>query len=374
MTARKTYLEVNLANYRHNLGLVRRRIGPEVKLMAVVKANAYGHGLVRMAQAASEFGADVVAVALAEEGEQLRQAGLNLPILILAAVNEDGAKIAARAGLTLTLYTLEQLMLAEKAAAQNGVILPIHIKVDSGMGRIGVRSSKELSALLTALKSAKHLRLEGAFTHFADADRPETGYTDMQLARFKELCKGLPHGLCLHAANSPAILTREDAFFSMVRTGQLLYGYPPVESDLPFRPCMSWYAEITHVKTLPKGEGVSYGVCYVTPGPAQIATLAVGYGDGYSRAFSDKGIVLVHGVRCPVVGRVCMDQVMVDVSKVEGVKAGDQAVLLGRQGDEAILADELALMLGTISYDILLSASARVPIIYIDREDQHADG
>lgn len=367
---RQTYAQVDLSAYRSNVKALKQAMGPKVLLMAVVKADAYGHGLAPIARAAQQAGADALAVALAEEGVCLRQAGLTLPILVLAGLNADSSLQAVLHELTLTVHTPQHLDSAAQAAAQLGKSAQVHLKIDTGMNRIGIKDQAELQAMLSHLNTLPQLRLTGAFTHFASADELSSNQTSYQLAQFLALSALLPPGIILHTSGSSALLTRPDARLNMVRAGISLYGYSPVVTAVPLMPVLSWLAEITHVKQVPAGEPISYGATHRTEQQTKVATLAVGYGDGYARSLSGQAQVLVNSRRCPVLGRVCMDQIMVDVTQAGLVSPGDSAVLLGSMGQERILADELARLRGTISYEVLLGISARVPRVYLHDDQQ----
>lgn len=361
---RGTYAGVSLENYRRNIGAVRSLIGGSVRLMAVVKADAYGHGLIRIAGAAQEARADWLGVALAEEGIALREAGITLPILVFTGLRAQDTLDAVRHGLTLTVFTPEHLAFARAAAEQSGRAAEVHIKLDTGMNRIGVREEGDLRALLEETSLHPGLRLTGAFTHFACADDPDPAFTDRQLARFHRMAKALPEGILLHTAGSSALLTRPDTRFHMVRAGLALYGYSPVATPLPLEPVLSWKAEISHVKAIQAGESVSYGATFTARETTRVASLSVGYGDGFSRLLSNRGTVLISGRRCRVLGRVCMDQIMADVTGIPDVRPGDEAVLIGRQGGEMITAEDIARETGTIPYEVLLNISKRVPRRY----------
>jgi alanine racemase len=365
MMYRRTFARVNLAAYKANVRAAKRLAGPGIKLMAVVKADAYGHGLVPIAGAAQVAGADWLGVALAEEGEALRMAGIWLPILILGPVNEVGAAAAVKNNLTMTVFTPAQVMMARQAAQAADQPALVHVKIDTGMNRIGIKTQTALAEVLQTIKADHYVELTGAFTHFADGDNPDTAFTDTQLSRFQQMLTMLPRDILVHAAAS-SMLPRADARFNMVRPGIALYGCPPVPYGEEMLPVMSWKAEITHVKEIGPGEAVGYGVTFHAEKPMRLATLAVGYGDGYPRCLSNRAQVLVGGRRCAVVGRVCMDQMMVDVTEAMEAAPGGHAVLLGSQGDQSILADELAGLAGTISYEVLLGISPRVPRIYAE--------
>ena len=361
--------QIDLEALRSNVRAIRSAVPPQTALLAVVKADAYGHGAPQIARAALEAGASWLAVAHAEEGAVLRQAGLEAPILVLGAVTPGEASVGAACGLTLTVCTPEMVRLAEEAALRAGTAVRVHLKLDTGMGRIGVRSGEEVRAVLSALDSCPHVSLTGAFTHFAVADEltPEAdAYTAAQLRRFEELTALLPAGILRHCANSAAIhRLMPRAAFDMVRMGISLYGYPPVPTDLPLRPVMRWLAPVTHVKALAAGESVSYGRVWTAPRPSLVATIACGYGDGYHRAATGRARVLLRGHSVPVVGRICMDQMMADVTDVPGVRPGDMATLLGEDGDARITAEDLAAWAGTISYEVLLAATGRVDRVWL---------
>ncbi len=363
---RDTRATVDLGAFRRNVGRLRSVLERGVMLMAVVKADAYGHGLLPVSRAAVEAGADWLGVAIPEEGVAIREAGLRCPILVFGGVNAAGARAAAEKGLTATVFDERGVSLLEQAGSERGSPVSVHLAADTGMGRIGVRTEGQLDALAAALKSSSHVRLEGVFTHFSDADNPDSSHTDLQLSRFTNLLKRLPPGLNVHAAASAAALSRKDTHFSMVRAGIALYGYPPVRTPLGFEPCLSLRAEITSVKTIEAGEPVGYGRAYLTKDETRVAVLAAGYADGYPRSLSSKAFVIIRGRLCPVLGRVCMDQVMVDVSAVPEVRPGETAVLIGTEGDATVTAEHLAGWAGTIPYEILLAQRRRVPCDYPD--------
>ena len=371
MQYRGTYIQVNLDAIAHNARALKESIAPTPHMMAVVKANAYGHGLMEVARTALQNGADHLGVAIPEEGETLRKGGVTAPILVLGAVNEKGAQASVRWGLTQAVFDEERVRMLEDAAAAQGKTALAHLKIDTGMGRIGVRTEQELQKVLSALERAPHVRLTGAFTHFADADGASDAYSRRQFERFEEMRRLLPKGILLHAAASAAGARYPFARYDMVREGIALYGCAPVKECPALLPALSWHTEIAYVKDMPQGECVSYGCTYTTNGPTRVATLPVGYGDGYHRALSGKAQVLIGGARCPVLGRVCMDQIMADVTNApEGsVYIGAPCVLLGKQGNEEITADELAAWAGTISYEMLLAATARVPVHYLQETD-----
>ena len=363
---RGTYIQVDLDAIAHNTKVLKENTAKDRLMLAVVKANAYGHGLVQVAKVALENGADYLGVAIPEEGEQLRNAGIKAPILVLGGVNERGAEGSVRNDLIQTVFDVNRVYQLEKAAAAQNKNVSVHLKIDTGMGRIGVRSREEVNALLEAVHACPHVQLTGAFTHFANADSETDIYTKRQKAIFDELTADLPEEIVLHAAASAASARYPETRYDMVRQGIALYGCKAGLSTLPVKPALSWHTEIVYVKKMKAGESISYGCTYTTEKETVIATLPVGYGDGYYRILSGKAHVLIGGKRCPVVGRVCMDQIMVDVTGLDDEEAqiGAPVVLLGCQGEEQITADEMAGWASTISYEMLMAATARVPVIY----------
>lgn len=366
MNYRGTYIRVDLDAIAYNTRILKEATAKDRLMLAVVKANAYGHGLVQVAQVALKNGADYLGVAIPEEGEQLRNAGIKAPILVLGGVNERGAEGSVRNDLIQTVFDVNRVYQLEKAAAAQQKKVSVHLKIDTGMGRIGVRCREEVDALLNAVNACPHVKLTGAFTHFANADNEEDAYTQRQKSLFDELTAGMPKGIVLHAAASAAAARYPDTRYGMVRQGIALYGCKAGSSTLPVKPALSWHTEIVYVKRMKAGESISYGCTYTTEKETVIATLPVGYGDGYSRILSGKACVLIGGKRCPVVGRVCMDQIMVDVTGLNENEAcvGAPVVLLGKQGTQQITADEMAGWANTISYEMLMAATARVPVIY----------
>lgn len=352
---------IDLAVLRENVRLLRGLLPEGTRLMAVVKADGYGHGMVRVARSAVAAGAEALAVALIDEGVILRKAGLTAPILVLGASLPEELAEGVRHGLTMTVCTPEAIRQAQEAAASIGGEALVHLKLDTGMNRIGAKSETEVQAVLAALSDCPRVKLTGAFTHFADADGDDMTFTRMQLDRFRELTALLPEGIVRHCANSAAIHRLPEAAFDMVRAGISMYGYPPVKTDMPLRSFMRWTARVTHVKDIAPGDTVSYGRIYTADRPRRVATVSCGYGDGYHRAASGRAEVIIHGRRAPVIGRICMDQMMADVTDIPGTKPGDEVVLMGQDGPACITAEDIAGWAGTISYEVLLAATGRVP-------------
>lgn len=361
---------IDLAVLRENIRLIRESLPEKTKLMAVVKANAYGHGIVETAKNAINAGAQWLAVARTDEGVLLRNAGVDAPILVLGAASGQEIGDGVQFGLTLTVTDPRMVHAVQRWATKQGREGLVHLKLDTGMGRIGVRTAEEVGAMLAAVQECADVHLTGVFTHFADADGVDETYTRMQLQRFTELASLLPEGVLRHCANSAAIHRFPEAAMDMVRAGISMYGYPPVRTNMPLRPVLDWRTAVTYVKEIQPGEKVSYGCTFTADKLLKVATVACGYGDGYHRCASGRAQVIIQGMRCPVIGRVCMDQMMVDVSALDDVVPGDEVILIGRDGDESITADDLGDWCGTISYEVLLAATERVHRRWINGCDE----
>jgi alanine racemase len=364
---RPTWLKVDLEAIAHNLRLVRRIAGPGVDVMVVLKADGYGHGAIRIARTAVNNGARMLGVACLSEAVVLRRAGILEPILILGYTPAWQAREAAIHDVTATLFDLDTAHALSRAAREVGRTARVHVKVDTGMGRLGLLPH-EVLPFLREVVDLPGLLVEGIFTHFSVADEADKTYTYAQLARFEAVLRQVRDaGMSIpivHASNSAAILAVPEARFNMVRLGIALYGLAPSrETPLPngFRPALTFETRIAQIKTLPPGSFVSYGNTYQTQGEEQIAVIPVGYADGFRRAPAHWGHVLVRGQRAPIVGRVCMDQTMIRVTHIPGVRQGDPVVLIGQQGDETITVEEVAESLGTINYEVISEILARVP-------------
>ena len=363
---RPTWLEVDLEAIAHNVRRVVEIVGPAVKVLAVLKADGYGHGAVRVARTALNNGAYCLGVASINEGLALRQAGISAPILVLGFTPAWQARELVLNGLTATVFDLDVARALSRVAGQLDNQVKVHIKVDTGMGRLGLLPDDVLPFAL-ALRSLSHLVLEGIFTHFSVAD-VDPDYTRWQVGRFRRILDALAReGIDLpliHAANSAAVLSLPESHFGMVRLGIAMYGLDPspqLRCPPDFRPALSFKTEVAQVKTLAPGSYVSYGNTYQTADRQRIAVIPVGYADGFRRAPRHWGEVLVRGRRAPIVGRVCMDQTMIDVTDIADVRQGDEVVLIGEQGGESITAEEVAERLGTINYEVVSEILARVP-------------
>jgi alanine racemase len=362
---RPTMAQIDLQALSHNYSEVIRRIDGR-KVLAVVKARAYGHGAVPVARRVVELGAHMLGVALVEEGAELRAAGITAPVLVMGPVVPDQAGAIVSLHLTPVVFTPRLATALSQEAVRAGGTVRVHVKVDTGMGRIGVAPEDALP-FITAAAGLPGIEVEGLMTHFADADLRDKHFAAVQLDRFESLLRSLEEtGVRIplrHAANSAAVLEYARALLTMVRPGLMLYGYDPVErgSGADLRPVLSLVTRVALLKRVPAGTPISYGRTYVTRRESLIATIPVGYADGYSRALSNRGEAIVRGRRVPVAGRVCMDMTMLDVTDVPGVAEGDEVVLIGSAGRERITAEDLAAWTGTIAYEVLCGISARVP-------------
>jgi len=363
------WADVDAAAIRHNLEVIRRTVGERVAVMAMVKAAGYGHGAALTAAAALDGGATWLGVSSAEEALQLRAEGFSVPLLVVGAAPPAHLDALVAAGVQITVWDPEQVA-AAAAAAGHGLPARIHLKIDSGMGRLGA-PPEAVPALARAVERAG-ARVEpvAAFTHFADAE-DDPDFTLRQDHVFVDAVDGLRQrwpGLLLHAANSAAALGLPETRHDLVRCGIAIYGYAPsgLAAAAELRPAMSFRARVTQVKTRHRGQSVGYGRTWVAERDTRVAAIAAGYADGVQRAQSNRGSVLVGGRRCPIIGRISMDQLTADVSLVDGVRPGDEAVLFGRQGDAWLGADEVAAAGGTISYEVLCALSSRVPRLRVE--------
>jgi alanine racemase len=370
---RPTWVEIDLGAVRDNVAELARVADPAA-VLAVVKADGYGHGAVPVARAALEAGARGVGVALVEEGQALRAAGIEAPILVLSEPPRDAAAAVVEDRLTPVVYTAAGVDALAKAVvdADAGAPLAVHLKVDTGMHRVGVLPADAV-ALAARIAAHEELVLEGVLTHFAVADEPDDPYTGEQLARFAEVLEALhaagARPTIVHAANSAGLLAFPESRFTMVRPGIAVYGVAPaprLASHVALRPALSFKARVSHVKQLEAGCRLSYGLRYRLGRDARVATVPVGYADGVPRNLAAVGgEVLVGGRRRPIAGTVTMDQILLDVGD-DPVEVDDEVVLIGRQGNETVTADEWADRLGTIAYEIVCGIGARVPRVYLD--------
>jgi len=365
-----TFAEIDLNAFSHNLKQVRLKVGKDRKIISIIKADAYGHGAVEIAKRASVSGADMFGVSTVGEGIELREAKIESPILLLGGCSKGDAEWIVSYNLKSIIYSFDAVLSLSKEAERQGKIADVHIKVDTGMGRIGIQSD-EVMGLVKKVSSLKNIKIEGILTHFATAYEVDREFTGRQIKTFKavidELKKSGFSFSFMHASNSAAIVNYPESYFNTVRPGIILYGSTPFDfpvEDFLIKPVMSWKTSIVHLHNTPEKTGISYGRRFVTKRDSIIATIPVGYADGYSRSLSNKVQVLVGGRRVNQIGTICMDMCMIDVTDLPDVKVGDDVVLLGRQGGEEIRVEELASIAGTIPYEIFCSIGRRVRRVY----------
>ena len=365
-----TFAEIDLNAFSHNLKQVRLKVGKDRKIISIIKADAYGHGAVEIAKRSSVSGADMLGVSTVGEGIELREAEIESPILLLGGCSKGDAEWIVSYNLKSIIYSFDAVLSLSKEAERQGKIADVHIKVDTGMGRIGIQSD-EVMGLVKKVSSLKNIKIEGILTHFATAYEVDREFTGRQIKTFKavidELKKSGFSFSFMHASNSAAIVNYPESYFNTVRPGIILYGSTPFDfpvEDFLIKPVMSWKTSIVHLHNTPEKTGISYGRRFVTKRDSIIATIPVGYADGYSRSLSNKVQVLVGGRRVNQIGTICMDMCMIDVTDLPDVKVGDDVVLLGRQGGEEIRVEELASIAGTIPYEIFCSIGRRVRRVY----------
>lgn len=372
---RPSWVEVDLDNLAQNIREFKRHISPGTKLMAVVKADAYGHGAYEISRVALKEEAWGLAVASLEEGMTLRKEGIKSPLLILGPTEPGLSRLLLTSSLTPTILNWESALALDCCARGLGTRAAVHVKVDTGMGRLGIRNPRDVLNFLAGISSLKGLYLEGLYTHFATADERNKSFAQEQLRLFQELlaaCRERRINIPLkHAANSAATIELPEAHLDLVRVGISLYGYYPsaeVRRDqVKLTPLLTLKSKVIFLKKVPPGTPISYGRTYITPRETLIATVPLGYGDGYPRSLSNRGFMLVRGQRAPVVGRVCMDLTMLDVGHIPSVQEGDEVVAYGCQGGEIIKLDQVAEELNTISYELLCNMSKRLPRVYLQK-------
>lgn len=369
----RVHADIDLDAIRHNMEQMHRLTDPHTKLMAVIKTDGYGHGAIPIARELETI--DYVygyAVAAEEEALALRADGIKKPILILGYTFPEQYEALLQAQITPAIFTLEAANLLSKTAERLHTTARIHIKLDTGMGRVGFLISEESADLIAQIAKLPHIMIEGMFTHFAKADETDKTSANRQLSDFLRMADMLEergvHIPLKHCSNSAGILDLPQANLDIARAGITLYGLHPSQEvhleRMDMRPVMSLKSRVAHVKTLPAGYGISYGATYITSEPRRIATIPVGYGDGYARSLSNKGDVLIHGRRAPIRGRVCMDQFMVDVTDIPGVCVGDEVTLIGADGAEHITLEELGERSGRFNYEFACDLGKRIPRVF----------
>lgn len=365
---RPTYVEVNLTRLSDNYHAIQKQVAPAA-VMPILKANAYGHGLVEVARHLASLDAPYLGVAFLEEGILLREAGIRTPILVLGGILDNQVPLFLDYDLTLTASSVEKLGQIDRAAEEKGVMAKVHLKVDTGMERIGVHYYSA-DSLLEASLNCEHCLVEGIFSHFANSDAADLRSADIQLNRFNDVLAFYSERRLTppmrHMANSGAILQVPDSHFDMVRAGILLYGVYPsseVPRSVAVKPALSWKSRVVYFKVVKPGHPVSYGSTWQSDHMVRVVTVPVGYGDGYFRSLSNKTQVIIREKKYPVVGRVCMDQMMVNI-EWDSAYNGDEVILIGESGNAAITCDELAEWAGTIPYEVLTNINTRVPRVY----------
>jgi len=365
-----TTAEVDLGALAYNYHQLRQLAPPAVKFLAVVKADAYGHGAIPVSKRLEELGADFLGVATVKEGVELREGGVHKPVLVLSGIYQEEVEEVLEYHLTPMLYRWEIAEALSATAGKRGIKVPVHIKVDTGMGRIGVLA-EEAPAFVNRVRKFENLEIEGIASHFSTADEGNSVFAKDQLKRFSQTIEEIKKldinpPLC-HIANSAALINLPPAHCTLVRPGIMLYGSypsPSLKGKVSLRQVMSWKSRIADLKKIPEGYPISYGRTFVTQRPSLISAIPVGYADGYNRLFSNRGEVLIKGVKAPVVGRVCMDWTMVDVTAIPGVEVGEEVVLMGSQLGQEITPEEMGERIGTLSYEILCAVGKRVKRIY----------
>ncbi len=368
---RPVWAEVNLDHIAHNISEVRRVTKKDALVTAVIKADGYGHGAVELGQTLLDNGADRFAVATLSEAVQLRKYYKDTPILVLGYTPNEAADVVIKNNLIQTLYSLEQAEAFNEIAKALNERVVLHIKLDTGMHRLGFKADQESIEEIVKITKLSNVEVEGIYTHFAVADEVDKSYTLNQVKLYNEVIDGLEaldiHIPIKHVSNSATIIDLPEFNYNMVRAGIMLYGlYPSADvkkENVELREAMSLKAELSHVKELEDGMGISYGLHYKTNGPTRIGTLPIGYADGFTRLYSFKAHGLINGEKKPIVGRICMDQCMIELNGIEA-KRGDVVTLFGRDGNSQISIDDVADYVGTINYEVVCMIDKRVPRVY----------
>ncbi len=374
----QTHARIHLGNIRYNIEGIRKAIGKERKILIAVKANGYGHGAVEIARMAEQIGVDWLGVATVPEGIQLRQADIRLPILKFSPTFPEEMESAVWKGITLSVGERANIAALEEVCRSNNIKAKVHLKVDTGMGRVGVNVAEAPALAAYLERECPHLRLEGIFTHLPVSDEADQAYTIEQIARFKGVVDAIHTAIgretgLVHCANSGAVLGHPAAWMDMVRPGIMIYGFRPDDGTPPtidLKPGLSFLTRVSFLKKVPAGTSIGYGRTWFAPEDTWIATIPAGYADGFNRLFSNKGRVLINGRSYPVVGRVCMDQSMVNLGPQTDVQVGDEVVLIGKSGAEEISCYEWAKKLGTITYEVTCQINSRVPRIFDEYQEK----
>jgi alanine racemase len=368
----QTHARIHLGNIRYNIEGIRNAVGAQRKILIAVKANGYGHGAVEISRMAEIIGVDWLGVATVPEGLQLREAGIQLPILKFSPAFPEEMVAAVENNLTLTVCELENIRNLQQICQAKSLLANVHLKVDTGMGRIGVTPAEAPEMAKFIDQECPALHLEGVFTHLPVSDAGDNAYTKLQISSFKGVVNNIQdavgHKIALvHCANSGAVLGYPEGWFDMVRPGIMIYGFYPgslTPHSIDLKPGLSFLSRVSFLKKVSKGTGIGYGCTWTAPEDTWIATIPAGYADGFNRLFSNTGRVLINGRSYPVVGRVCMDQSMVNLGSETDIQVGDEVVLIGKSGAEEISAYEWAEKLNTITYEVTCQINSRVPRIY----------
>jgi alanine racemase len=369
---RPIWLEINLDAIAHNVKKIRQIVGKNTQIIAVVKANAYGHGAIEVSETLLENGVTMLGVGVIEEGIVLREAGIKAPILICGLTTNEQLESLVMYNLTATVCDLRAVKILSRIASEKKKKARIHVKIDTGMGRLGIPSEDTLN-FVKKISLMENIEIEGIFTHFAATNEEDGNYTRKQFEKYKKALLELERGginiPLKHVANSTTILNSYRFHLNAVRPGVIVYGLfpsPRTKQIVQLRPAAEFKTKIIFLKEVPAGKSIGYGRTYTTTKPTRIATLPVGYADGYSWLLSNKGEVLVRGERAPIIGRICMDLCMIDVTHIGGVQTGDEIVLWGKQGSEMISAEEVAQKIGSIVYEVICMVDKeRVPKVFI---------
>ncbi len=371
MLPKRVYAQINLDAICRNVRQVMEKVGPSVDVMAIVKTDAYGHGAVPVSKALEEIGVDAFGVATVEEALQLRKSGIDKPILILGYVFPEDYESIINYGICHAVFKYENALALSEKAVQMNETAKIHIKIDTGMGRLGFQPNSESIEEIKKISELPNIEIDGIFTHFACADEKDKTSCDKQKKIYLDFLEKLDsYGIKIpikHMDNSAGIIDYNSDFLDMVRVGIMTYGLYPsdeVDKQFPLQPAMELISHITFVKKVPEGFTVSYGSTYTTDKETEIATVSIGYGDGYPRSLSNKGKVLVNGQFAKIIGRVCMDQLMIDVTGMN-VKQGDEVIIIGKSGDRQITVEEVSNQAGSFNYEFCCGINMRVPRVYI---------
>ena len=370
---RPVWLEIDLDNLEYNFKAIRKMVHKDTIIMPVVKANGYGHGSVEVARLYKKNGADRIAVSILTEALELRKAGIDLPIQLLSFTPKEQLGTVVDYDIIQGIYTFEDASELSKVSLERNKVSKIHIKIDTGMGRIGFSPNSFSIKEIVKISKLPNIEIEGIFTHFAKADEADKEYTKLQYDRFDSVVGKLAEKniniKIKHVSNSAAILDLPQYNLDMVRPGIMLYGYYPSQevdkTTIQLKPAMTLKARVSNVKLVEEDTGISYGHIFSTLKPSIIATIPIGYADGYSRMLSGKSSVYIKGKRVPIVGRICMDQMMIDVTEIEDVQIGDEVILFGAEKKDYPQVEELASILGTINYELICMMGRRIPRVYL---------